>query len=58
VPPAKFIHDEEDRRGMAVSSLVAGGCIMSGTEIRQSLLFTMVTPIPTRASIRRWCCPM
>ncbi len=42
VPPAKFIHDEEDRRGSAVSSLVAGGCIISGTEIRESLLFTMV----------------
>ena len=42
VPPAKFIHDEEDRRGTAVSSLVSGGCIVSGTEIRNSLLFTMV----------------
>ncbi len=42
VPPAKFIHDEPDRRGTAVSSLVSGGCIISGTEIRQSLLFTQV----------------
>jgi glucose-1-phosphate adenylyltransferase len=42
VPPAKFVHDEENRRGTAVSSMVAGGCIISGTEIRQSLLFTMV----------------
>ncbi|MBE9638060.1 glucose-1-phosphate adenylyltransferase [Salipiger mangrovisoli] len=42
VPPAKFIHDEEDRRGSAVSSLIAGGCIVSGTEIRESLLFTKV----------------
>ncbi|WP_102107012.1 glucose-1-phosphate adenylyltransferase [Oceaniglobus roseus] len=42
VPPAKFIHDEADRRGIAISSLVAGGCIISGTEIRQSLLFTQV----------------
>ena len=41
-PPAKFIHDEEDRRGIAVSSLVSGGCIISGTEIRRSLLFTGV----------------
>jgi glucose-1-phosphate adenylyltransferase len=40
VPPAKFIHDEEDRRGLAVSSLVAGDCIVSGSEIRNSLLFT------------------
>ncbi len=41
-PPAKFIHDEPDRRGSAVSSLVSGGCIISGTEIRHSLLFTQV----------------
>jgi glucose-1-phosphate adenylyltransferase len=42
VPPAKFIHDEETRRGTAVSSMVAGGCIISGTEVRNSLLFTQV----------------
>ncbi|WP_099827435.1 glucose-1-phosphate adenylyltransferase [Oceaniglobus indicus] len=42
VPPAKFVHNEADRRGLAVSSLVAGGCIISGTEIRDSLLFTQV----------------
>ncbi|MDB2490400.1 glucose-1-phosphate adenylyltransferase [Paracoccus sp. (in: a-proteobacteria)] len=42
VPPAKFIHDEKDRRGIAVSSMVSGGCVISGTEIRNSLLFTQV----------------
>ncbi|KAA9007960.1 glucose-1-phosphate adenylyltransferase [Histidinibacterium aquaticum] len=42
VPPAKFIHDERDRRGMAISSMVSGGCIISGTEVRNSLLFTQV----------------
>ncbi len=42
VPPAKFIHDEEGRRGMAVSSLVSGACIVSGAEVRNSLLFTGV----------------
>jgi glucose-1-phosphate adenylyltransferase len=42
VPPAKFIHDEKDRRGMAISSMVSGGCIISGTEVRNSLLFTQV----------------
>ncbi|WP_368344185.1 glucose-1-phosphate adenylyltransferase [Pelagovum sp. HNIBRBA483] len=42
VPPAKFIHDEKDRRGMAISSMVSGGCIISGTEVRNSLLFTEV----------------
>jgi len=42
VPPAKFVHDENGRRGSAISSLVSGGCIVSGTEVRQSLLFTGV----------------
>jgi len=41
-PPAKFIHDEQSRRGVAISSLVCGGCIVSGTEVRNSLLFTGV----------------
>ncbi|MFT4013354.1 MAG: glucose-1-phosphate adenylyltransferase [Paracoccus sp. (in: a-proteobacteria)] len=41
-PPAKFIHDETGRRGVAISSMVSGGCIVSGTEIRNSLLFTQV----------------
>ena len=41
-PPAKFIHDEEDRRGVAISSMVSGGCIISGTEIRNSILSTNV----------------
>ncbi len=40
LPPAKFIHDEDGRRGMAVSSLVSGDCIVSGSEVRNSLLFT------------------
>ncbi|MBM7850746.1 glucose-1-phosphate adenylyltransferase [Methylopila capsulata] len=41
-PPAKFIHDTEERRGRAVSSLVSGGCIVSGAGVRESLLFTGV----------------
>ena len=41
-PPAKFIHDEENRRGMAVSSLVSGGCVVSGSSVSGSLLFTGV----------------
>ncbi|HEX4635139.1 MAG TPA: glucose-1-phosphate adenylyltransferase [Rhizomicrobium sp.] len=41
-PPAKFVHDEDGRRGAAVSSLVAGDCIVSGSNIRRSLLFTGV----------------
>jgi glucose-1-phosphate adenylyltransferase len=42
VPPAKFVHDEDGRRGKAVSSLVAGGCIISGAAVKNSLLFTGV----------------
>ena len=42
VPPAKFIHDEDGRRGSAISSMISGGCIISGTEVRESLLFTGV----------------
>ena len=42
VAPAKFVHDEDERRGHAISSLVSGGCIVSGTEMRRSLLFTGV----------------
>lgn len=41
-PPAKFVHDEEGRRGMAISSLVAGDCIISGASLRSSLIFTGV----------------
>jgi glucose-1-phosphate adenylyltransferase len=41
-PPAKFIHDEDGRRGTAISSLVSGGCIVSGARVRRSLLFTDV----------------
>jgi glucose-1-phosphate adenylyltransferase len=41
-PPAKFVHDRPERRGQAVSSLVSGGCIISGASLRRSLLFTGV----------------
>ena len=41
-PPAKFVHNEEGRRGMALSSLVSGDCIISGSEIHRSLLFSGV----------------
>ena len=39
-PPAKFVFDDEDRRGMAVDSMVSGGCIISGATVRRSLLFS------------------
>ncbi len=41
-PPAKFIHDEEERRGMAVSSMVSGGCIISGSRLNRCLFHTGV----------------
>lgn len=41
-PPAKFVHDEDGRRGHAVASLVSGGCIVSGGTLWRSLLFTGV----------------
>jgi len=42
LPPAKFVFDDEGRRGMAVDSLVSGGCIVSGSTVRRSLLFSNV----------------
>ncbi len=41
-PPAKFVHDLDGRRGIGISSLVSGGCIVSGASLRKSLLFTGV----------------
>jgi len=41
-PPAKFVLDEHGRRGQAINSMVAGGCIISGAEVRESMLFSKV----------------
>jgi glucose-1-phosphate adenylyltransferase len=41
-PPAKFVHNEEGRRGEAISSLVSGDCIISGSSLNKSLLFSGV----------------
>jgi glucose-1-phosphate adenylyltransferase len=41
-PPAKFVFDDPDRRGAAVDSIVSGGCIVSGSTVKRSLLFTNV----------------
>lgn len=41
-PPAKFVFNDEWRRGCAVDSMVSGGCIVSGAHINRSLLFTNV----------------
>ena len=45
-PPAKFVFDDEDRRGMAVDSMVSNGCIVSGATVRHSLLFSNVRVQP------------
>src|SRR5690606_13710592 len=42
LPPAKFVFDDEDRRGAAIDSMVSGGCIISGSRVAKSLLFSNV----------------
>ena len=41
LPPAKFVHNEPGRRGVAIESLVSGGCIVAGT-VERSVLFSQV----------------
>ena len=50
-PPAKFVQDEEGRRGMAMDSMVSGGCVISGASLHRSLLFTGVR-VQSRAELR------
>jgi glucose-1-phosphate adenylyltransferase len=42
LPPAKFVFDDENRRGCAIDSMVSGGCIISGSRVSNSLLFSQV----------------
>ncbi|MEW7973434.1 MAG: glucose-1-phosphate adenylyltransferase [Candidatus Thiodiazotropha endolucinida] len=42
LPPAKFVFDDDERRGMAVDSMVSGGCVISGAKVMNSLLFSNV----------------
>lgn len=42
LPPAKFIFDDDGRRGAAIDTMVSGGCIISGATVRHSLLFSNV----------------
>ncbi|MBI4290266.1 MAG: glucose-1-phosphate adenylyltransferase [Betaproteobacteria bacterium] len=42
LPPAKFVFDDDNRRGMAIDSMVSGGCVISGGTLRRSLLFSNV----------------
>lgn len=46
LPPAKFIYDTEEMRGMAVNSMVSGGDIIAGALVRNSLLFSQVIVNP------------
>lgn len=41
-PPAKFVFDEDKRRGTAIDSMVSGGCIVSGSKVVRSMLFSNV----------------
>jgi glucose-1-phosphate adenylyltransferase len=42
LPPAKFVFDDDGRRGMAIDSIVGSGCIVSGATVRRSVLFSKV----------------
>jgi glucose-1-phosphate adenylyltransferase len=42
LPPAKFVFDDDDRRGSAVDSIISGGCIVSGSTVKRSLLSSNV----------------
>ncbi|MDX8408942.1 MAG: glucose-1-phosphate adenylyltransferase [Mariprofundales bacterium] len=42
LPPAKFTFDDDERRGMAVDSLISGGCLITGAIVRRSVLFSNV----------------
>ncbi|QSX32870.1 glucose-1-phosphate adenylyltransferase [Shewanella avicenniae] len=42
LPPAKFVFDDDGRRGMAVDSVVSSGCIISGATVRHCVLFNEV----------------
>jgi glucose-1-phosphate adenylyltransferase len=52
LPPAKFVFDDDDRRGCAIDSMVSGGCIISGSRVSNSLLFSSVR-VHDRSSIDR-----
>jgi glucose-1-phosphate adenylyltransferase len=42
LPPAKFVFDDDGRRGCAIDSMVSGGCVISGSTVKRSLLFSSV----------------
>ncbi|WP_456377272.1 glucose-1-phosphate adenylyltransferase [Thiolapillus sp.] len=50
-PPAKFVFDDEGRRGEAIDSLISGGCIISGARVKRSVVF-FATRIESYTSIK------
>jgi glucose-1-phosphate adenylyltransferase len=42
LPPAKFVFDDDGRRGCAIDSMVSGGCVISGSTVKRSLLYSSV----------------
>jgi glucose-1-phosphate adenylyltransferase len=42
LPPAKFIHDQDGKRGIAIDSIISGGNVIAGAEVRRSVLFSQV----------------
>lgn len=65
LPPAKFVFDDNDRRGEAIDSMVSGGCIISGSTVHRSVLFSSIvvhsysliehSVILTEVGIGRYC---
>lgn len=50
-PPAKFTFDDDDRRGMAIDSLIAGGCVIAGAKVKHSVIF-FNTHIETKSYVK------
>ncbi len=50
-PPAKFIFDDEDRRGVAIDSLISAGCIISGARIKRSVI-SFATTIESHSLVK------
>ena len=42
LPPAKFVQDANGQHGQAINTMVSGGCIVSGSIVSNSVLFSSV----------------
>lgn len=58
LPPAKFVFDDEDRRGMAVDSMVSGAASSPGRRCVTRCCSPMSRSTPARCCRTPWCCPM